>query len=67
VVTRVSIWQDDDLLASLKEALREADIVPPRFVDLGKVVYRPTYRPPLRTTASSVPFREGSAVSPPPD
>jgi hypothetical protein len=42
VVARVSIWQnDDDLLAALREALREADAVPPRFVELGTAAYRP--------------------------
>jgi hypothetical protein len=36
----VSIWpNDDDLLASLKDAVREAEAVPPRFIELGKAVY----------------------------
>jgi hypothetical protein len=36
----VSTWQnDEDLLASLKEALREAEAVPSRFIDLGKAAY----------------------------
>lgn len=39
-VTPVSNWPDDeDLLASLRDALREARTVPPRFVELGKAVY----------------------------
>jgi hypothetical protein len=41
-VTHVSspTWHDDDhLFASLKEALREAEAVPPRFVDAGKTAF----------------------------
>ena len=37
----MGIWRnDEDLLTSLKAALREAEAVPPRFVELGKAVYR---------------------------
>jgi hypothetical protein len=33
-------WHDDDnLFASLKEALREAEEVPPRFVEFGKAAF----------------------------
>lgn len=37
----MSIWHnDDDLLASLGQAVREAEAVPRRFVELGRAVYR---------------------------
>lgn len=33
-------WRDDDhLLASLKEALHEAEAVPPRFVEIGRAAF----------------------------
>ena len=36
----MSSWHDDDhLFASLKEALREAEETPPRFVEMGKAAY----------------------------
>jgi hypothetical protein len=51
----VSIWRnDDDLLASLKEALREADAVPSRFVELGKAAYRPAPSLEIDITAGAV-------------
>jgi hypothetical protein len=50
----VSIWHDDDLLASLKDALREADAVPPRFVELGKAVYPPATTLRIHLTADAV-------------
>jgi hypothetical protein len=51
----VSIWHDDDdLLASLKEALREADAVPSRFVELGKAAYRPAPTLQIHLTADAV-------------
>jgi hypothetical protein len=34
------IWRDDDrLFAALKDALREAEEVPPRFVEVGKAAF----------------------------
>jgi hypothetical protein len=36
----MSVWPNDaDLLAALKDALREAEAVPPRFVETGKAAY----------------------------
>jgi hypothetical protein len=36
----MSSWHDDDrLFTSLKEALREAEELPPRFVDVGKAAF----------------------------
>jgi hypothetical protein len=51
----VSVWQnDDDLLASLRDALREADAVPARFVELGKAVYRPSLSLEIDITEDAV-------------
>ncbi|HEY7271282.1 MAG TPA: hypothetical protein VH502_01020 [Actinoplanes sp.] len=51
----MSIWRnDDDLLASLREALREADAVPSRFVELGKAAYRPPPSLEIDITAGAV-------------
>ena len=51
-------WQnDEDLLAALKEALREAEAVPVRFVETGKAAYVPDGREapvrPLRVIRTS--------------
>jgi hypothetical protein len=54
-VKRVSTWQnDDDLLASLKDALRAADAVPARFLELGKAAYRPTPTLEIDITAGEI-------------
>lgn len=51
----MSVWQnDDDLLASLRDALHEADAVPARFVELGKAVYRPTLSLEIDITEDAV-------------